>query len=136
MPNVAVQVARDAPPAPVRSRRDLRRRRARVRCGHRSGLRHQLLDRRLPVLLASEGHTATKVCCSSFQSAYSTFDTFSTIRLILTTAGGRWLASDIVHYGGISHFSSPNNDDKLGCFNLNAGTMWVNCRRYSGWGNP
>jgi hypothetical protein len=75
-------------------------------------------------------------CCSSFQSAYSTFDTFSTIRLILTTAGGRWLTSDVVHYGGVSHFSSPNNDDKVGCFNLNAGTMWVNCRRYAGWGNP
>jgi hypothetical protein len=84
----------------------------------------------------SEGHTATKVCCSTFQSAYSTFDTFTTIKLILTTAGGRWLAADIVGNGGVDHFSSPNNDDKVGCFNHHTGTMWVNCRRYAGWGSP
>jgi len=82
---------------------------------------------------ASTGHTITQFggCCQ--MSIYTTFDTYSTDKAIVTTAGGGWISADVMQYGGTDHVYAYDGNDKLGCYNQNAGTMFVNCRVYSGW---
>jgi hypothetical protein len=82
----------------------------------------------------SEGHTITQFggCCQ--MSIYTTFDTYSTDKAIETTAGGSWISADVMYYGWTDHVYAYDGDDKLGCYNQNSGTMYVNCRVYSGWG--
>jgi hypothetical protein len=82
----------------------------------------------------AEGHTGTEFCCSASESVYSTFDTtnFLRIKYILTTAGGSWLNSVATGNGSTFTFTAQNpGSDKVGCYNHNSGTLWVNCRHYN-----
>jgi hypothetical protein len=82
----------------------------------------------------AEGHTGTEFCCSASESVYSTFDTtnFLRIKYILTTAGGSWLNSVATGNGSTFTFTAQHpGSDKVGCYNHNSGTLWVNCRHYN-----
>lgn len=82
----------------------------------------------------AEGHTGTEFCCSASECVYSTFDTtnFLRIKYILTTAGGSWLNSVATGYATTFCFTAQNpGSDKVGCYNHNSGTLWVNCRHYN-----
>lgn len=86
----------------------------------------------------SEGHTVTAVCCGSLQTTYSTCDTFTTDRHIWTTAGGSWYSANTLTCSPASsaqwdHWQVMTTTDKLGCYNHHTGTMFINCREYSGW---
>lgn len=84
----------------------------------------------------STGHTKTQDCCGTQFTIYSTFDTYPTLKYIETTSGGSWVEADVESSGTWDHLYSYTTTNKLGCYNQNAGTMWVNCREYAGWGTP
>jgi hypothetical protein len=80
----------------------------------------------------AEGHTKTEFCCSASECVNATFDTFLRVKYILTTAGGSWLDSVATGYNSTFCFQTQNpGSDKVGCYNHNGGTMWVNCRHYN-----
>jgi hypothetical protein len=82
---------------------------------------------------ANSGHTIYQDASCCQYSIYTTFDTYSTDKAIVTTAGGSWLTADVMQYGWTDHVYANDGNDKLGCYNQNSGTMFINCREYDGW---
>ncbi len=81
----------------------------------------------------SEGHTETQICCSSRETTHSTFDTYSTVLHIWTTAGGGWISSSTMSYNSKVFWNGLDGSDKVGCYNHHTGTMYVNCHHGDGW---
>lgn len=75
-----------------------------------------------------EGHTARNQNGNNFEYVYTTFDTNQYVKTIWTTAGGSWIASQVVASGGAVYYYLPASNDYFGCYNHNTPTMWVNCR--------
>lgn len=85
---------------------------------------------------SAEGHTVSQACCGAQFTIYSTFDTYTYLKYIVTTSGGSWVSADVETSGIWLHLYSNTTTNKLGCYNHNGGTMWVNCREYAGWNTP
>jgi hypothetical protein len=76
-----------------------------------------------------EGHSVTNQGGDSWEVVYTTFDPTNTaIKAIHTTAGGSWVESQALLYGGSTVFFSESASDKNGCFNNNTYQVFVNCR--------
>jgi hypothetical protein len=81
-----------------------------------------------------EGHTRTQLGLSYFNTTYQTFDTNTYSKVIMTTAGGTWEGSNLETSGTTDFWQTQHTDDKLGCYNPNSATEYVNCREVQGWG--
>lgn len=78
-----------------------------------------------------EGYTGTDFCCSADEAVHSTFDTYTTVKAIMTTAGGTWEDTFILPYNETWYTTVHHaGSDKVGCQNQHTGTMFVNCRHF------
>lgn len=77
-----------------------------------------------------EGHSAYQFGPYVSEWVNSTFDTYSTVLVMSTTAGGSWTESSTITYNQNYIFFQAS--DKVGCYNHHTGTMYVNCRHYDG----
>jgi len=75
-----------------------------------------------------EGHTKAQFLGSYGEAVNTTFTVYSTILAISVTNGGSWYGSQSINSGGTVYFYPAA--DKVGCFNNNGGTTWVNCRHF------
>ena len=78
------------------------------------------------------GAKATVFMPSIWDTVYSTFNNYDTVRVILTTSGGSWLDSADIDYGWAYTFVQTSSTNKVGCQNNHDGTQYINCRHYDG----